>query len=227
MRGTLGIGLVLKDSHGHRRCRYRDHNVDVETPAPGENFGEQAAQQQPDRGATARDRAEDAKRLRPVGSAGESDGQQGQSRGCEQRTEGALQRPRPDEHRKGLRQAPERRCTGEADQAGDEGPLAPEQITELAAEQQQAAKGERIGRDDPLPAVGGETEVPLRRRQRDVHDRRVQHDHQLGDAEQGEDRPAVWLRSRHHAHSRRPGRVRKSAASLASGVPMPAPDCET
>ncbi len=36
---------------------------------------------------------------------------------------------------------------GEADQPGDEGPLAPEQVAELAAEQQQAAERQRVGGD--------------------------------------------------------------------------------
>ena len=56
-----------------------------------------------------------------------------------------------------------------------------------AAEQQQAAERQRVGGDDPLAVVVGEAEVGLRRRQRDVHDRRVEHDHQLGEAEHGED----------------------------------------
>ena len=45
-------------------------------------------------------------------------------------------------------------ATREAEQAGDERPLAPEEVAELAAEQQQAAEGQRVGGDDPLPVVG-------------------------------------------------------------------------
>ena len=72
--------------------------------------------------------------------------------------------------------------------------LAAEEVAEAAAEQQQAAERERVGGDDPLAGVVGEAEVVLRDGQRDVHDRRVEHDHQLGDAEQREDpASAAWL----------------------------------
>ena len=69
--------------------------------------------------------------------------------------------------------------------------LAAEEVGDPAAEQQQAAEGERVGGDDPLPVVVGEAERLLGGGQRDVHDGRVEHDHQLGDAEDGEDRPAA------------------------------------
>ena len=44
---------------------------------------------------------------------------------------------------------------------------------------------------DPLAVVVGEAEVLLGGRERDVHDRRVEHDHQLGDANDDEDQPAA------------------------------------
>ena len=62
-----------------------------------------------------------------------------------------------------------------------------------AAEQQQRAEGQRVGGDDPLPGVVGEAEVLLRAGQRDVHDRHVEHDHQLGDGDQRQDQPAAVL----------------------------------
>ena len=79
----------------------------------------------------------------------------------------------------------------EADQAADERPLAAEEITEAAAEQQQRAERERVRGDDPLARVVGEAEVLLRARQGDVHDRRVEDDHQLRDADHCEDQPAA------------------------------------
>ena len=59
----------------------------------------------------------------------------------------------------------------------------------LPAEQQQAAERERVGRDDPLARAVGEAQRVLRGGQRDVHDGGVEHDHQLRDAEDREDRP--------------------------------------
>ena len=75
----------------------------------------------------------------------------------------------------------------------DERPLAPEQIAELAPQQQQAAERQRICGDDPLAVARREVERLLRRGQRDVHDRGIEHHHQLRDAKQRQRRPAVRL----------------------------------
>ena len=63
-----------------------------------------------------------------------------------------------------------------------------EQVTGPAAEQQQPAKGERVGGEDPFQPVAGEAEGPLDVWQRHVHDAGVEHHHQLcgRDDEQGE-----------------------------------------
>ena len=90
---------------------------------------------------------------------------------------------------------PSAEAHGEAGEADDEGALAAEEVAEAAAEQQQAAEGERVGGDDPLAVVVGEAEVLLRGGQRDVHDRRVEHDHQLRDADEREDQPAALVMS--------------------------------
>ena len=102
------------------------------------------------------------------------------------------------------REPAEGRRASEPEQSGDERPLAAEQVTELAAEQQQASEGQRVGSDDPLPVVGRELQGPLRRWQRDIHDRHVEHDHQLRHAEQRQDRPPI---GRSMAGARRGGRL--------------------
>ena len=68
----------------------------------------------------------------------------------------------------------------EQDDAGDEDPASAEDVTGAAAEQQQAAEGERVGVDDPLQAGAGEAERVLDVRERDVDDGRVEHHHELG-----------------------------------------------
>ena len=57
-----------------------------------------------------------------------------------------------------------------------------------AAEQQQAAEGQRVGVDDPLQAGAREAERPLNVGQRDVDDRGVEHHHELrgGDDDKGQ-----------------------------------------
>ena len=61
-----------------------------------------------------------------------------------------------------------------------------------------------IDGDDPLPALGREMQRVLGRGDRDGHDRRVQHHHQLRDAEQGQDRPSIRFTTRrvHRVHGR-------------------------
>ena len=61
-------------------------------------LGEHAAEQQPDRRPSGRDRAEDAKRLRTVRRSLEGHGQQAERRGGQDRAEGSLEGPGGDEH---------------------------------------------------------------------------------------------------------------------------------
>ena len=57
--------------------------------------------------------------------------------------------------------------------------LRPIRIAEPAGQQQEAAERDEEGVDDPGQVALGEVEVALNRRQRDVHDRGVEHDHEL------------------------------------------------
>ena len=84
---------------------------------------------------------------------------------------------------------------GEADETDDEGALAAPEVGEAAAEQQQAAEGERVGGDDPLALAVGEAEVGLRGGEGDVHDGGVEHHHQLGEADDGERHPVTAVAS--------------------------------
>src|SRR5437764_562334 len=79
-----------------------------------------------------------------------------------------------NQHAARLRQAVEQAGEGEGGDAREEEPLAPDEVTGAPAEQQEAAEHERVGVHDPLEAAGGEVEVLLDRRQRDVHDGRVE-----------------------------------------------------
>jgi hypothetical protein len=74
----------------------------------------------------------------------------------------------------------------ESAQADQQRALATGVVRDPAAEQQQAAEGQRVGGDDPLPVGVRDPEVALRRRQRDVHDGRVEDDHELGRGDHGQ-----------------------------------------
>ena len=62
-----------------------------------------------------------------------------------------------------------------------------------AGQEQQAAEGDEERVDDPGQVALAEVEVLLDRGQRDVHDRDVEHDHQLRQADDGERGPAAAI----------------------------------
>ena len=85
----------------------------------------------------------------------------------------------------------ERRC-GEDAEAGQEHPPTPEQVGGAAAEEEQASEDERVAGDRPADVGAAELKVFREARQRDVHGRDVEDDHQLGD-EQDEQEDAAAL----------------------------------
>jgi len=182
---------VLEQAQAADRGRHGERDRDEQAPAPVEHLGQRAAEQEPERPARTGDRAEDPERLRALRRVGERRGEDRERGRSEQRAEGPLERAGGDEQPEVLRGTAERGCTGEAEQAGDEGPLAPERVGDAAAEQQQAPERQRVRRDDPLAVAVGEAQILLRGRQGDVHDRHVEHDEQLGEADHGQDQPAA------------------------------------
>ena len=73
----------------------------------------------------------------------------------------------------------EQRAGGEERQPGHEQAPPSEQVGHAPAEQQHAAEQDRVGGHHPLQALLAEVQVGLDRRQRDVDDRHVEHDHEL------------------------------------------------
>jgi hypothetical protein len=93
-----------------------------------------------------------------------------------------------------LQASPQRSEPNEA--AHEDAPPA-EDVGEAPAQQEEAAEDERVGADHPLEVLLGEAEVGLDRRERDVHDRDVEHDHELDGAEQRERPPSRSAGSNH------------------------------
>ena len=170
-----------------------EQDVDEHDPAPVQELRQRAAEDQADGRAGAGDHAEDAERAVALRRDGEGGGEEAERGRGEQCGERSLQRAGGDEHAEALGHAAERGRHGEAGEPDDEHALATEVVAEAPAEQQQAAECERVRGDDPLPGVVGEAQRLLRRGKGDVHDRRVEHDHQLGEPDQREDPPAVGL----------------------------------
>jgi len=72
----------------------------------------------------------------------------------------------------------------------EQAPVA-EEVAEAAAEEKEATEREQVSVHDPRERLLGEAEVVADRRQRHVHDRGVEHDHQRPGAEDEEGEPAV------------------------------------
>ena len=96
-----------------------------------------------------------------------------------------------DEHAGRPGEPAEQRERREGREADHEDDAPAEDVADPPAEQQEAAERQRVAGDDPLEAVLGEVEILLDRRQRDVHDRDVEHHHQIRDAEHREGLPAL------------------------------------
>ena len=113
--------------------------------------------------------------------------------------------PRPwmrasaDQRGLGPREPAEERADRERDQADHEDAAAAEQVRGPAAKQQEAAEDERVRGDDPLQVGLREAEIRLDRRKGDVHDRDVEHDHELDGAEQRQSEPFQSRRCDHCA----------------------------
>ncbi len=109
----------------------------------------------------------------------------------------ALECAEGDQHPFALREPVHQRGEREDHEPDQEDPLAPEQVAGAAAEEQEAAEDERVGSDDPLEAGFAQVEILLDRRQGDVHDRAVEDDHELREADQDQDDPRICLFSWH------------------------------
>src|SRR6266853_426729 len=69
--------------------------------------------------------------------------------------------------------------------------IATAETTEPPAEEQEAAEGKHVGVHDPDERGLGEAQIRADRGQRDVHDRRVEDDHQVPEAEDDKREPAL------------------------------------
>ena len=172
--------------------RDADRHVDEEEPAPGDQVGQHATEQQAEGGAAGGDRAPDAQRPGALGGVlegGDDDRQRG--RGDERAAE-ALEPTAENQHRRGLGEAVEQRGGREQRHADDEQAPAAEQVGRAAAEQQEATEDQRVGVDDPLQVRRAEKCKP-----RWIEGSAtftivcVEHDHELGEAGDHEDHPAV------------------------------------
>ena len=186
--------------HSQRQQEHRDADgrVDEEDPVPVEAVREHSAEQDADAAATCSDETDEAHRLGPVGRLGEQVHHERQRHGGDNCPAEALHRAGGDQHARRPGQAARDRGGSECSDTGHEQPPLTEQVTEPAAQQQEAAEGQQVRVDDPGERRLGEAEVGSDGRERDVHDRRVEHDHQVAEAQHDQRRPtgaAVQVRA--------------------------------
>jgi hypothetical protein len=157
-----------------------EQNVDVHAPTPRQVLREDASQDEPDRTATDRDRAKDPEGLAAVLWVAERRHQCSECGRCEHRAGRTLEGSGDDQNRERRGGAAEGRRRSKGHKRDQERPFAPEYVADPTPKEQQTPEGQRVGRDDPLSLAVVETEGSLCRRQSDIHDCRVKHDHQLG-----------------------------------------------
>ena len=175
----VGTDQRLAEDEGQRA----DRQVDEEHPVPAQGLGEHAAGQQAQRATGDGHEHVGAHRAGALGGLGElGDDDRQDHRGLRGRAE-ALQEAGADQHALAGRHPAQQRGDGEDGETGEEDPLAPDEVAEPAGQQQQAAERDQERVDHPGQVALAEVELTLDRRQRDVHDRHVEHDHQLGQAD--------------------------------------------
>ena len=183
---VVGRGPALGDVAERRHGGHDgDRHVDQQGPAPRGELGQEATEDEADGGAAAGDAAVDGEGACPLLGLREGHGEQRERGRRHDGGEGTLQGAGPEEHGRVLGQSAQRRRTGEADEADDEHPLAPEVVGDPAAEQQEPGEGERVGRQHPLAVGRRDVQGPLGRGQGDDHHRGVEDHHELG---HGDDR---------------------------------------
>ncbi len=167
-----------------------DRDVYEEDPVPADRLGQDPAGQQADRAPGGGDEAVDPDRLRLFLRLREHGHDHAEDHGRSHRATDPLEKPGADQHFLALGDPAEQRRGDEYNQTGGEETLASEQVTEPAGEKQQPPERNQVRVHDPGKVGLGETEVVLDRGQGDVHDRRVEDDHQHPEAERIERVPA-------------------------------------
>ena len=185
--GALGPALG-EDPRRQQEDRRADRHVDEEDPAPAEHLDDRAAEQEADRAAGAGDRAPDSERPVALAALRERREDDRQRRGRDHRAAETLRAAGDQQRRLRLRQpAGERRAREQRD-AGHEQATTTESVGRAPAEQQEPSEEQRVGVEHPRQVLVGEADVALDAWQRDVHDARVEHHHELDHRDDGEHR---------------------------------------
>jgi hypothetical protein len=160
-----------------------DGNVDEEDPVPAERVREDSAEQDTDCPAARGYEAEHAHRLGPLGRLGEERHDQGEGDRGDDGSAEALDRARSDKEALRRRETAAERSEREERDAQEEEPLMAEEIPQPPGEEEEAAEREQVGVRDPGERALREAEILSDRRERNPHDRHVQDDHEVTEAD--------------------------------------------
>ncbi len=184
-------GVFRNQRPAQHERRGADRKVDEEDPVPVQRLRERTPGEQSKRAAGDGDEDIGAHRLRAVAGhreLGDHDGEDHRGRHC---SADALNEARGDQESLAGREAAECRGGGEHDDAGEEHALTSDQIPESPGQEQEAAEGDEKCVDDPGEVSLGEVKVALDRGQRHVHDRCVEHNHELCQTDHDKGKPAA------------------------------------
>ena len=221
--GVLDAALV-EQARRQRDRDQADRDVDVEDPLPAEVLGEDPAEQHADRAACAGDRAPDREGLVALDALGERGREDRERRRRDDRRAEPLHGARADEHAARAREAAGERGCHEQQEPDHEHQTTAEQVGHAASEEQEAAEGQGVAARHPLQVRGREVQGTLDRRQRNVDDRDVDHQHELRGAEEAERDPAAGVRRRGgHGSLQRSARQGYFLGVIRAEVPAPAP----
>ena len=188
----MGVPAVVGQQADTQRVhRDTDGQIDEKYPVPAQRIGQQAAEQHAYASATGAHEAIDPHRLGPLARFGEQIHDQRQRNCGDDCAAQTLHRPRGDEQRLRVRHSAGRGCEREQGDAEQEQPAMPIQIAQSSAEQQEAAERDHVCIDHPDQRGLGKAEIVTDRWQGDIHDGRVEHDHQHAGAKDIEREPAL------------------------------------
>ena len=209
----------LRDSlHLRQRQRHAhdpDRNVDIEDRRPAEVLGQEAAEQRADSGGGGDRRAPRPERRAPL-LAVELLRQQRQRGREHDRPADALAGPGDDQEQRARRQRAQQRGEGEQHQPDREHQPAAEQVGQRARRQQHATRASARTRRSPTGCPRSSRSGRGDLRERDVHDRDVEQQHERRDADDDQRPPLTFHKSRMLPG---PARPRSPVAAVRRGAP--------
>ena len=141
----------------------------------------------PGRATGSRDGGVQADGAHPRGTLGKDGGEEGERAGRSERGTHALDGSGGQEGPAAHGQTADQGAQREDGDPEEEDSASAEEVAGPGPEEQESAEGEDVGVDDPRQRARREIEALLDVRERDVHDRRVEHHHELGRQDHGEE----------------------------------------